>query len=94
MPSVSEPFGIAALEAMRMGKPVLISKQSGIAEVVNNALKVDFWDVEKMTESILSILNSPALRYSLGEQAKLEADRITWDKAATKVSGIIHDLVT
>lgn len=94
MPSVSEPFGIAALEAMRMGKPVLISKQSGIAEVVNSALKVDFWDVEKMTESILSILNSPALRYSLGEQAKLEAERITWNKAATRVSGIIHDLVT
>jgi len=93
MPSVSEPFGIAALEAMRMGKPALISKQSGVAEVVNNALKVDFWDVEKMAEGIISILKSPALRYSLGEHGKREAHRITWDDAALKVSGIVQDLL-
>jgi glycosyltransferase involved in cell wall biosynthesis len=94
MPSVSEPFGIAALEAMRMGKPTLISKQSGVSEVVNNALKVDFWDVDKMAESIISILKSPALRYSMGEQAKKEVHRITWDDAALKVSGIVQDLLT
>ncbi|RJQ35626.1 glycosyltransferase family 1 protein [Candidatus Parcubacteria bacterium] len=93
MPSVSEPFGIAALEAMRMGKPTLISKQSGIAEVVNNALKVDFWDVEKMAEGIISILKSPALKYSMGEHGKREANRITWDDAAHKVNGIVQDLL-
>ena len=93
MPSVSEPFGIAALEAMRMGKPTLISKQSGIAEVVNNALKVDFWDVQRMAEAMISVLKSPALRYSMGEHAKQEAHRITWDIAALKVSGIVQDLL-
>lgn len=93
MPSVSEPFGIAALEAMRMGTPAIISKQSGIAEIVNNALKIDFWDVEKMAEGIISILKSPALRYSLGEHGKREASRITWDDAAMKVSGIMQDLL-
>ena len=93
MPSVSEPFGIAALEAMRLGTPILISKQSGVAEVVRNALKVDFWDVEKMADMILGVLRSPALRYSMAEQGKREAENITWEMAARKVDGIIHQLV-
>ncbi len=93
MPSVSEPFGIAALEAMRMGKPAIISKQSGVAEVINNAFKVDFWDVQRMAEGIISILKSPALRYSMGEHGKREANKITWDNAAMKVNGIVQDLL-
>lgn len=93
MPSVSEPFGIAALEAMRVGTPILISKQSGVAEVVRNALKVDFWDVEKMADMILSVVQSPALRYSLAEHGKREAENLTWEDAARKVDGIIHQLV-
>lgn len=93
MPSVSEPFGIAALEAMRIGAPILISKQSGVAEVVRNALKVDFWDVEKMADMILGVLRSPALRYSLSEHGKREAENLTWEDAARKVDGIIHQLV-
>ncbi len=93
MPSVSEPFGIAALEAMRIGAPILISKQSGVAEVVRNALKVDFWDVERMADMILSVIRSPALRYSLAEHGKREALELTWDDAARKVEGIIHQLV-
>ena len=56
MPSVSEPFGIAPLESMKLGTPVLISKQSGVAEVVRHALKVDFWDVEEMANKILAAM--------------------------------------
>src|SRR3989344_1033015 len=92
MPSVSEPFGIAALEAMRLGAPIIISKQSGVAEVVRNALKVDFWDVEKMADMILGVLRSPALRYSMAEHGKREAENLTWEEAARKVDGIIHQL--
>ena len=93
MPSVSEPFGIAALEAMKVGTPVLISKQSGVAEVVRHALKVDFWDVDEMAGKILSVVGYPGLREALAENAAREASMLTWSDAAQKVSGIVHELV-
>lgn len=93
MPSVSEPFGITALEAMRLGTPVLISKQSGVAEVVRHALKVDFWDVDEMANKILSVVGYPGLREALAENAAQEAERLTWADAARKVNGIVHELV-
>ncbi len=93
MPSVSEPFGITPLEAMKVGTPVLISKQSGIAEVVQHALKVDFWDTDEMANKILSIVGLPGIREALAEHGRDEADRITWAEAATKVDNIVHELV-
>ena len=93
MPSVSEPFGIAPLEAMKLGTPVLISKQSGISEVVKHALKIDFWDVDQMAHYILSVLQHPGLKQTLSENGRVEADRITWAEAATKVNGVMHELV-
>lgn len=93
MPSVSEPFGITPLESMKLGTPVLISKQSGVAEVVRHALKVDFWDIDEMTNKILSVIGHGALREALSENAKDEADRITWADAALKLDGILHELV-
>ncbi len=93
MPSVSEPFGITALEAMKLGTPVLISKQSGVAEVVRHALKVDFWDVDEMANKILSVVGYPGLRQALAENAAQEAERLTWSDAARKVNGIVHELV-
>lgn len=92
MPSVSEPFGITALEAMKIGTPVLISKQSGVAEVVRHALKVDFWDVDEMAGKILSVVGYPGLREALAENAAREAESLTWADAARKVSGIVHEL--
>lgn len=93
MPSVSEPFGIAPLESMKAGTPVLISKQSGVAEVVRHALKVDFWDVEEMAHKILSAVEFAPLRQSLSQNAKSEADRLTWSSAALKIDSIVHELV-
>jgi len=93
MPSVSEPFGIAALEAMKLGTPVLISKQSGVAEVVRHALKADFWDVDEMANKILSVVGYPGLRQALAENAAREAENLTWTRAAQKVEGIVHELV-
>lgn len=93
MPSVSEPFGITALEAMKLGTPVLLSKQSGVSEVVKHALKVDFWDVDEMANKILSVVGYPGLREALAENAAREAQALTWADAARKVKGIVHELV-
>jgi glycogen(starch) synthase len=93
MPSVSEPFGIAPLESMRLGTPVIISKQSGVSEVVRHALKVDFWDTDEMANMILAAIDHAGLCETLAENARLEADRLTWADAAFKVDGIVHELV-
>lgn len=93
MPSVSEPFGITPLESMKLGTPVLISKQSGVSEVVRHALKVDFWDIDEMANKILSIVGHGALREALSDNAKAEAERITWTDAAIKLDSIMHELV-
>jgi glycosyltransferase involved in cell wall biosynthesis len=93
MPSVSEPFGIAALEAMKTGTPVLISKQSGVSEVVRHALKADFWDVDEMANQILSVVSYPPLSKTLSEHAAREAQHLSWANAADKINHIVHELV-
>lgn len=93
MPSVSEPFGLAALEAMRIGTPVIVSKQSGVAEAVTNALQVDFWDVEKMADLMLSVLESPTLRAELSQKGIAEASTLTWDRSADEIRGLMDQLV-
>ena len=85
MPSVSEPFGLTPLEAIRNGAPVLISKQSGVSEVIKNALRVDFWDVDEMANQVVAALRYPALKHTLNEQAKKEVDRMSWHKQAKKI---------
>lgn len=84
MPSVSEPFGIVPLEALLNGTPVLVSKQSGVAEVVHHALKTDFWDVEEMANKILSVLAHPALRETLAHEGGREVRQRTWRKVAAQ----------
>ena len=93
MPSVSEPFGITPLESMRLGTPVLISKQSGVSEVVHHALKVDFWDVDDMAAKMLAVVGLPALSQTLSENGRSEAEHITWAQAATKIDSIVSGLV-
>lgn len=84
MPSVSEPFGIAPLEAIRHDVPVIISKNSGVAEVLSHALKVDFWDVDEMANKIIAVLRHPPLSNTLREHADLEVRRLTWEGAAIR----------
>ncbi len=84
MPSVSEPFGIAPLEAISHDVPVIISKTSGVAEVLTHALKVDFWDIDEMANKIIAVLKHPPLSSTLREHADLEVRSLTWDGAARK----------
>jgi glycosyltransferase involved in cell wall biosynthesis len=88
MPSVSEPFGLSALEAAQFGIPCVISKQSGVAEVLYGALKADFWDVDKMAGHIISLLQNEALRESVIRNAFNDLENLTWEKAAEKVVGV------
>lgn len=94
MPSVSEPFGIAPLEAMKSGTPVLVSKQSGIAEAVRGALKVDFWDIDEMANKILGVIGYSGLQQTLAEDGYREADKLTWDEAALKVDNVLKEVLT
>jgi glycosyltransferase involved in cell wall biosynthesis len=88
MPSVSEPFGISPLEAMQVGTPTIVSKQSGCAEILNNAIKTDYWDVDAMADAIYSIVKYPAMYKSLREKGKEEVDNITWEAAGKRVRTI------
>lgn len=86
MPSVSEPFGITPLEAIRQGTPVLISKQSGISEVIKNALRVDFWDVDEMANKVIAALELPALHETLREHSARELEKMSWHKQAAEIT--------
>jgi glycosyltransferase involved in cell wall biosynthesis len=84
MPSVSEPFGIAPLEAIHNGVPVIISKQSGVSEVLSHVLKVDFWDTDEMANKIVAVLRHPPLGATLRQHGEFELRRLTWEGAAEK----------
>lgn len=90
MPSVSEPFGISPLEAMQVGVPTIISKQSGCAEILNNAIKIDYWDIEAMADAIYSIISYPAMYDYLKTEGKREVDEIKWEYAGQKVRKIYN----
>lgn len=93
MPSVSEPFGITPLEAMRAGVPVIISKQSGVAEVVKNALKVDFWNVDALADAIHGLLQYNTLSGLFITHGSGEVDNLSWDAAAVKVKNIYQSVL-
>jgi glycosyltransferase involved in cell wall biosynthesis len=88
MPSVSEPFGLVALEALKNGTPIMISKQSGVSEVVTNALKVDFWDVEEMTNKMVNVLRYPEFLEELQENSFREVQGFNLDVPAQKTKVI------
>ena len=85
MPSVSEPFGISPLEALAFDVPVIISKQSGVAEILRHALKVDFWDVEELANKIHAVLAYRGLPAELLERCREEMIEVTWENAATRI---------
>lgn len=92
MPSVSEPFGISPLEAMQCGIPTIISKQSGCAEILSNAIKTDYWDVDAMASAINSICSYPALSDYLSTEGEREVGEIKWEYAGQKVRNIYNNL--
>lgn len=92
LPSVSEPFGITPLESMQNGTPALISKQSGVSEVVKHALKVDFWDVEEMTNQVVTALRHPPLKSTLAGNGAEEVKKVTWLEAARKCLAVYQNL--
>ena len=92
MPSVSEPFGIAPLEAMSLDVPVIVSRQSGVSEVLRSALKVDYWDVQGIAEKILAVLAYPGLSSQLQEEGRAEAKSMRWDAPAVKLKALYAEL--
>jgi glycosyltransferase involved in cell wall biosynthesis len=90
MPSVSEPFGISPLEAMRSSVPVVISKQSGVSEVLKHALKIDFWDIDAMADAIYGLLHYDALSRMFIRYGKEEVDNMKWDNAAKLIKDIYY----
>jgi glycosyltransferase involved in cell wall biosynthesis len=93
MPSVSEPFGISPLEAMQSNVPVIISKQSGVAEILTHAVKTDFWDIDAMADAIFGILNYPALANMFIKNGKEEVIRLKWDNSARHVRDIYQRVI-
>lgn len=93
MPSVSEPFGLVPLEALQHGTPSIITKQSGVAEVLTHALKVDFWDIDEMANQILSALRYPAIRQQMVKEGKVQLQSMSWSGAAYKCKRIYQNLV-
>lgn len=93
MPSVSEPFGIVPLEAMRSNVPVIISKQSGVAEVLNHALKVDFWDIDAIADSIYGLCNYEGLSKMFIKYGKQEVENLKWEDSALKIHKVYQRLL-
>lgn len=93
MPSVSEPFGIVPLEAMQFNVPVIISNQSGVAEILENAIKIDFWDTFAMADSIYGLLNYTALANHFRKEGKHEVENLEWINSASTVTGIYKSVL-
>ena len=94
MPSVSEPFGIAPLEAMSHDVPVIVSKQSGVSEILNHALKVDFWDVNEMANKIVAVLKHPPLASTLRQHGSIEVSRMSWSDAAQQCVDVYNQAIS
>lgn len=93
MPSVSEPFGISPLEAMRSNVPVIISKQSGVSEILKHALKIDFWDIDAMADAIYGLTHYDALSEMFKKHGKEEIDNLQWGYSADKVIDVYNSVI-
>ncbi len=93
MPSVSEPFGISPLEAMRANVPVIISKQSGVAEILRHAIKIDFWDVEALADAIYGLVTYDGLSGLFRRYGQEEVTSLKWDQAAHKVKEVYQSVL-
>jgi glycosyltransferase involved in cell wall biosynthesis len=93
MPSISEPFGISPLEAMQSNVPVIISRQSGVAEILDHAIKIDFWDTHAMADAIYGFLNYDGLTHMFKKHAREEVDNLKWEHAAAKVKEVYLSVI-
>jgi glycosyltransferase involved in cell wall biosynthesis len=93
MPSVSEPFGLTALEALQHGTPVIVSRSAGVSEVVKNVLRVRFGDVEDLASKILSVLLFPPLKNALSSRGRADVERLSWRESAWRCLGVYRELV-
>ncbi|MDG6219544.1 MAG: glycosyltransferase family 4 protein, partial [Candidatus Thermoplasmatota archaeon] len=93
MPSVSEPFGITALEAISAGTPTIVSKTAGAAEAIANCLQVDFWDVDEMANKIISILRYDVLHKTMSQEGKKEIELFTWDRVAERTLDVYRGVL-
>jgi glycosyltransferase involved in cell wall biosynthesis len=93
MPSPSEPFGLVALEAMSHGCALIVSKQSGVSEIIENAYKVDFWDIDKMVEIVIDLLENPEKLAEIQEKAQIEVQKFKWEDRAEEIINIYRELV-
>jgi glycosyltransferase involved in cell wall biosynthesis len=93
MPSVSEPFGIVPLEAMQFNVPVIISNQSGVAEILENAIKIDFWDTFAMADAIYGLLNYSALATYFKKEGKHEVESLEWVNSASAVTDVYKSVL-
>ena len=92
MSSVSEPFGLTALEAAHHGNALIITKQSGVGEVLNSIVRYDFWDEDKLAGALVNIAESPALIENLRDGIKREYGRISWDDVAQKCISVYDEV--
>jgi len=93
MPSISEPFGIVPLEAMSHGAVAIVSKQSGVAEVIESAYKIDFWDIDKIVSIILNLIRNPDKLKELSKRSMEEVAKFQWDEAARKITDIYYEVI-
>lgn len=93
MPSVSEPFGISPLEAMQCRVPSIISKQSGCAEILDNCIKTDYWDIDAMSDAIYSLCTNDSLHKYLSEEGVKEVDQISWEKVGQRIYSYYQQLL-
>ena len=93
MPSVSEPFGISPLEAMQSNVPVIISKQSGVAEILTHAVKVDFWDIDATADAIHAILSYPAMAKMFKVEGRAEVEKLKWENSARNVREVYESAI-
>jgi glycosyltransferase involved in cell wall biosynthesis len=93
MPSVSEPFGLSAVEAVQYGIPIIMSKTSGAGEVLSSALKIDFWDTQKLAQYIIASLDYKGLRDEMIQKSDTDLKDITWENTAQKVMSIYDEII-
>ena len=92
MPSVSEPFGLSALEAIRAGVPVIVSRNAGVSELARDVLEVDFWNVQQVADRILAALEHSELRETLTERSHASMERWSWAKAGDRIAGLYRHM--
>jgi glycosyltransferase involved in cell wall biosynthesis len=93
MPSVSEPFGLVALEAITHGAPVVLSRQSGAAEVVRNALLTDFWDIDRMADCIVTVLREHPMTVAMRSETPHILSNLTWKRQANKIMSLYKKII-